>query len=404
MTSSAAARPDAIRRHNLALVLDHIHRDGALTRAQLTQRLAVSRSTMGALVADLMELGLVEELVPSGGSGVGRPSHVVGPHAAGPYVVAVDVDVTQVITAAVGIGGTMLARTVVDTGVDVSTPENVADVVAESLREVSAETGRALYPLGVGVSVPGTVDRFTGHVAVAPNLEWHDVAFGDILARRLPAAMTVAVANDADLAVLAEHRRGRARGIDDVVFLLGRVGIGAGIIANGRPLHGHDGYAGEIGHNVVDANGPACHCGKHGCVETYVGEGALLRLAGRSQPPTDEATAAVFADARRGDEAALGAVRQVAESLGRAIASLVNTLNPQCVMLGGYLSELLDIGRAEVELALKEFALEAPGREVALIGPTFGADTALLGAAELAYAELLADPLTVAGALQQATP
>jgi predicted NBD/HSP70 family sugar kinase len=402
MSSSAAARPDAIRRHNLALVLDHIHRDGALTRAQLTQRLAVSRSTMGALVADLMELGLVDEVVPSGGSGVGRPSHVVGPHALGPYVVAVDVDVSQVVTAAVSIGGTVLARTVVDTGVDVSAAEHIADVVVESLRQVSDETGRPLPPLGVGVSVPGTVDRFMGHVAVAPNLEWHDVAFASILASRLPGAMQVAVANDADLAVLAEHRRGGARGMDDVVFLLGRVGIGAGIIANGHPLHGHDGYAGEIGHNVVDAQGPACHCGKHGCVETYVGEGALLRLAGRDQPPTYEATAAVFADARGGDEMALSAVRAVADSLGRAIASLVNTLNPQCVMLGGYLSELLDIAPADLELTLKKYTLEASRGAVQLTPATFGTDAVLLGAAELAFAGLLADPLTVAGPLLSA--
>jgi predicted NBD/HSP70 family sugar kinase len=397
--SAPAARPDAIRRHNLALVLDHIHRDGALTRAELTQRLAVSRSTMGALVADLIELGLVDEIVPSGGSGVGRPSHVVGPHSAGPYVVAVDIDVTQVVTAAVGIGGTVLARNVVMTGEEMSAPDDVAGIVIESIRQVSELTGRVLPPLGIGVSVPGTVDRFTGRVANAPNLDWHDVAFGTILARRLPGGVTVTVANDADLAVLAEHRRGSARGIQDVVFLLGRVGVGAGIITNGRPLRGHDGYAGEIGHTVVDATGPACHCGKHGCVETYIGEGALLRLAGRPQPPTDAATAAVFADARRSDATALAAVRGVAESLGRAIASLVNTLNPQLVMLGGYLSELLDLARPEVELALREYALEAPGHTVQLVHPTFGGDSALLGAAELAFAELLADPLTTAAAL-----
>ena len=354
MPLSPAARPDAIRRHNLALVLDHIHRDGALTRAELTQRLEVSRSTMGALVGDLIDLGLVDEVVPVGGSGVGRPSHVVGPHSSGPYVVAVDVDVTQVITAAVGIG----------------------------------------------VSVPGTVDRYTGRVAVAPNLEWHDVAFGRILAQRLPDRLRITVANDADLAALAEHRRGGARGIDEFVFLLGRIGVGAGIITNGRPLRGVDGYAGEIGHNVVDANGPACHCGKHGCVETYIGEGALLRLAGRPQPPTDEATAAVFADARRNDKSALAAVRGVAEALGRAIATLVNTVNPQRVMLGGYLSELLDIARHEVEYAMHEYALDAPGQHVQLMQPTFGADSALLGAAELAFADLLADPLTVATALR----
>jgi predicted NBD/HSP70 family sugar kinase len=249
------------------------------------------------------------------------------------------------------------------------------------------------------VSVPGTVDRLTGRVAVAPNLDWHDVAFGALLADLLPSGMNVAVGNDADLAVLAEHRRGRVRDVDDVVFLLGRIGVGAGIISNGSPLRGFDGYAGEIGHNVVDVTGPACHCGKTGCVETYIGEGALLRLAGRPQPPTDAGTAAVFADARRGDPCALAAVRGVADSLGRALASLVNTLNPQRVMLGGYLSELLDIARPEIELALKEYALEAPGRHVKLGQPSFGDDSALLGAAELAFANLLADPLATASPL-----
>jgi predicted NBD/HSP70 family sugar kinase len=293
----------------------------------------------------------------------------------------------------------VLARHIVRTGAGATEPEGVARIVVESMEQVSRATGRGQPPLGIGVSVPGSVDRLTGRVAVAPNLDWHDVAFGALLAELLPSGMQVSVGNDADLAVLAEHRRGGVRDVDDVVFLLGRIGVGAGIIANGRPLRGIDGYAGEIGHNVVDVTGPACHCGKSGCVETYIGEGALLRLAGRPEAPSDEVTAAVFAEARRRDAGALAAVRGVAESLGRALASLVNTLNPQRVMLGGYLAELLDIARPEIELALKEYALEAPGRHVQLVPPSFGADSALLGAAELAFADLLADPLARTSAL-----
>ena len=400
MRASPAARPDAIRRHNLALVLDHVHRDGALTRAQLTQRLEVSRSTMGALVADLIELGLVEEVVPTGGSGVGRPSHVVAPHAGGPYVVAVDLDVTQIVTAAVGLGGAVLAREVVPAGPNVENPVAVADRIAELVqrvvRQVGDAAGRSGDPLAIGVSIPGIIDRTSRSVVVAPNLEWRDVEFVELLAARSPAWVDVVIGNDADFAVLAEHRRGGSRQVDDVVFLLGRVGVGAGIIAGGRPLHGRDGHAGEIGHNVVDVNGPACHCGKQGCVETYVGEGALLRIAGRPQPPTDEATAAVFADARFGDARALAAVREVAESLGRAIASLVNTLNPDQIVLGGYLSELLDLARPEIEAALVRYTMAAPGRRVRLVQPAFGGDAALFGAAEVAFAALLADPLGAA--------
>lgn len=375
-------------------MLAHVHRDGALTRAQLTQRLGVSRSTVGALVADLTQLGLVQEVVPTGGAGVGRPSHVVTPHAGGPFVVAVDIDVAHVTVAAVGLGGTVLAREVMVTTPEENTPEIIAKLVGSALprlRSAGCPTSKAA---GIGVSVPGAVDRYTGNVGVAPNLGWHDAEVGALLAAAAPPGLPVVVGNDADLAVLAEHQRGSARGCDDVVYLMGRVGVGAGIIVNGVPLRGHDGHAGEIGHNVVDASGPPCHCGNNGCVETYVGERALLALAGRRVPPTDEATAAVFADARAGDPVALAAARGVAEPLGRAIASLVNVLNPHRVLLGGFLSEVLDIARPELQRALDRFALHAHVHTVQLAQPRFGRDSALLGAAEVAFTSLLADPVT----------
>ena len=319
----AAARPDAIRRHNLALVLDHVHRDGALTRAELTQRLGVSRSTVGALVADLIQLGLVAEVVPNGGTsgsngaGVGRPSHLVAPHHRGPYVLAVDVDVTRIVTAAVGIGGDMLARDVVVTGARLGSPAQVAAAIAGAVQRVIAATGRSGSPLSLGISVPGTVNRVTGRVGVAPNLDWQDVGLVDLLADALPSGMGAVLGNDADLAVLAEHTRGNARGFDDVVYLIGRVGVGAGIIVNGVPLRGYAGHAGEIGHNVIDGGGPLCHCGKHGCVETYLGEAALLAAAGRRGPVPSDAVRAVFESARIGDAAAVAAVHAVAEQLGR---------------------------------------------------------------------------------------
>ncbi|MDQ6851118.1 MAG: ROK family transcriptional regulator [Actinomycetota bacterium] len=393
MTASPAARPDAIRRHNLALILDHVHRDGALTRAELTQRLGVSRSTIGALVFDLIGLGLVEESVPSGGAGVGRPSHVVGPHSDGPYIIAVDVDVTHVTSAAIGIGGTELARSSVSSGPDPATPEAAADIIAMAVAELTAGSGRSGPPIAVGVSVPGTVDRRTLTVGVAPNLGWRDAHLGALLRARLGEQLPVVIGNDADLSLLAELSRGNARGCDDVVYLIGRVGVGAGIVVNGAPLRGRDGRAGEIGHNVVDTTGPPCHCGKHGCLETYIGDLALLTLAGRQGEPIEEQVQAVFADARAGDERALRAVRTVAESVGQALGSLVNTLNPQRVILGGSLSGVLEIAGAEVTHALQQYAFDA-GHPVELALPRFGIDSALLGAAELAFADLLDDPLS----------
>jgi predicted NBD/HSP70 family sugar kinase len=211
-----------------------------------------------------------------------------------------------------------------------------------------------------------------------------------MLAKLVPAHVPVVVGNDADLAVVAEHIRGGGRGCDDLVFLMGRTGVGAGIIVNGVQLRGHDGHAGEIGHNVVDVSGPICHCGKRGCLETFVGDQALLTLAGRC--PTDD-PATVFAAAREGVPAAAAAVGQVGVALGRAIAGLVNTLNPERVMLGGSFSDVLDIARGELEKGFDSYVLDAPGESVVLCKPDLGEDSALLGAAEIAFGALLADPL-----------
>jgi len=388
--TSAPARPDAIRQHNLALILGEVHRDGALTRAELTTRLGVSRSTVGSLVADLIALGLVEERVPSGGDRVGRPSHVVGPHSTGPVVVAADVDVTHVTCAAVGIGGEVLARSTVATGRRRTTPQHVAKLVAAAATALAAESGRTV--LAVGVSVPGTVHRQTRTVGMAPNLGWRDARLGDLLAARLEPQVTVTVGNDADLSVLAELRRGSARGCDDVVYVIGRVGVGAGIVVNGAPLQGREGRAGEIGHNVVDTGGPECHCGKRGCLETMIGDAALLTMAGRHGEPTEHEVAAVFDDARAGDEAALSAVRTIAGYLGQALGNLVNTLDPQRVVLGGSLSGVLELARGDIEDALERYAFDPGHHPVELVLPRFGVDSALMGAAELAFAGLLGDP------------
>jgi predicted NBD/HSP70 family sugar kinase len=389
--SSGAVRPDEIRQHNLSLVLEHVHRDGALTRAELTQRLHLSRSTVGALVGDLAQLGLVEEVVPSGGARVGRPSHVVAPHAHGPYAVGVDVDIAHVTVAAIGLGGSISAREVIPTEHEV-TPDQLVSLVGEAVPRLRTAGGSDGRVCGVGVSVPGTVDLQTGRIGVAPNLGWEDVPLGDLLRDVVPAGAPVVVGNDADLAVLAEHQRGNARDCDDVVFLIGRIGVGAGIIINGVPVHGRDGHAGEIGHNVLDPAGPLCHCGKRGCIETFMGENALLELAGRPLPRTDAKVAELFRDARDGDPSALRAIVAVAEPLGRAIANLLNTLNPERVVLGGSMGEVLDLARADVEAAVERYAFGVSHPGVELVLPAFGTDSALLGAGEVAFTALLADP------------
>lgn len=389
---AAAVRADDVRRHNLARVLGQVHRDGELSRAELTHRLGLSRSTVGGLVNELSARGLVEELVPSGGSGVGRPSHLVGPRRGGPYVVGIDVEFDRVTVAAVGLGGSLLGREVREFQHREPEPAHVVTLVRQALVDLRARSGMSTRPAGIGVSVPATVDVRAGMVGVAPNLGWHDVPLAAQLSAVLDEEVVVTLGNDADLALLAEHRRGSAKNCDDVVFVMGRIGVGAGIILGGVPLHGHTGQAGEMGHIVIDSSGPQCHCGKRGCIETYVGDAALIRLAGRSGPPSEAAVAEVFDAARGGDQQAAEALRLVAASVGRAIAMLVNIIDPERVVLGGYLARLLEEERVGVEGAVSEY-VHGGSRNLQLVRPGLGEDSALLGAAEVAFAGLLADPI-----------
>ena len=388
---AAPRRADDLRRHNLGLVLAHIHRDGELSRAELTARLGVSRSTVGVLVSDLAGLGLVSAQIPSGGDRAGRPSHLVGPREDGPYAFAVDVDITHVCVAAVGLGGRILARQDLPLRPD-PTLEAVRALVEHGLAIVGARVAAEAWPVAVGVSIPGTVSE-DGVIGFAPNLGWHDVSLGAELREAVPGHLPVVLGNDADLAVVAEHQRGAGRGCENLVYLLGRVGVGAGIVAGGRPLLGHRRRAGELGHIVLNPAGPECSCGKRGCVEVYIGDTALLRAANRRT-----SVAEVVAAAMSGDATALAAVQSAARWLGHVVANVANFVNPERVILGGSLGRIFTAAREITTEAIASSAFEPTSTMPELCTPGLGEDSALLGAAELAFAALLADPLGYAEA------
>lgn len=395
----AAVRPEEIRRLNLSLLLRYIHQHGELTRAELTAATGLNRSTIGALVSDLVGLGLVSEYVPSGRDRAGRPSHLVAPRPDGPYVLAVDVAVERVVTATVGLGGVVHERRLVAIDGAERRPEAViARIVADAEWLARRRPGGA-GPVGVGVSIPGTVRQRDGFVEHAPNLNWRAVPFAHLLSSELPGSPDVVIGNDADLGAVAEHQRGAAIGYDHLVYLNGSVGVGSGIISEGIQLHGIGGYAGEIGHMTINPDGPPCHCGSTGCLETYVGEHALLRAAGVTDRHGPRAVDALFIDAASGDLRARQAVCTVALWLGRGLANIVNVFNPQAIVVGGSLAEVVRLERATVETELDRRAMAASRTGVKLLLPGLGQESTLIGAAELAFTGLLDAPDSMAVSL-----
>jgi predicted NBD/HSP70 family sugar kinase len=224
----------------------------------------------------------------------------------------------------------------------------------------------------------------------APNLGWRDVALGTRLAAVL--RIPVQVANDAELGALAEHVRGEARDVDDLVYISADRGVGGGVIAAGRPMRGTRGYVGEIGHLVVRPGGRACYCGNRGCWETEVGEAALCRALGLSE---DTARGVIVAELRSLATAPFpgtgsGPLDEFAEWLATGLVTVVNVTAPDLVVLGDLLAALPPAVVAHVRTQVHERSLvsRAVGGTRIETSP-LGRDAKLVGAAELAFEPVL---------------
>ncbi|MEU5946113.1 ROK family protein [Micromonospora sp. NPDC047465] len=390
----AGPSQDEIRRQNLGALLRYVHIHGATTRAELTSALGLNRSTIGALTADLAGAGLVSEGTPKETGRAGRPSLVVRPESERVHAYAYSIEVDRLRAARVGLGGAVLDRREQERPRGLTAAE-AAPLLAGAVKEMQQTVPADAVCVGAGVAVCGMVRRDDGLVRLGPTTGWVDEPLGAALAAELGCEVPVTVGNVADVAAFAEHARGTAAGCDNVIYLYGDVGVGAGIIAGGRRLTGHGGYGGEVGHMVVVPDGAPCECGSRGCWETQIGEHALLRAAGRSDARGRDALLAVFEAADRGDARAQTAVRQAGDWLGFGVANLVNIFNPEMVIFGGTMRDLYLAAAAQVRSRLNSIALPACLEHVRLRTPKLGDDAALIGAAELAFERLLADPLDV---------
>ena len=275
--AAQGATTASARRHNLGRLLTLVHRDGPQPRSALTRRTGLNRSTVGGLVGELVASGLVTETDPIASTGVGRPSPLV---AADPSVAVLTVnpDIDAVTLGLVGLGGVVHKRVRYPTPGSLTATEAI-NLVAALVAGMRSELDSRFSVLGVGVAVPGLVERDTGTVTLAPHLQWHD----EPIATRITATTgyRCVVANDARTAMIAEGWFGAGRGRQEFVYLNGSAsGIGGGIVTTGRPVLGRHGYAGEFGHRVVHPGGLPCHCGRTGCLETEVRRDRLLAAVG----------------------------------------------------------------------------------------------------------------------------
>ena len=309
-------------------------------------------------------------------------------------------------TIGVDLGGTKLLAGAVDPGLGVHYRTQRAvtgldqaallDVAVDAVLEARESAGGEVDAVGFGI--PCLIDQRSGTAVIAVNLPLADIAFADVMAERL--GLPVFVDNDGNVAALAEHRAGAARGASEVVMLTIGTGIGGGLILRGEPYRGGIGAGAELGHLVIDMDGPRCqgNCPNHGCVEALASGTALAREARRiAAERPDSALSATLRHGRElagpivtelahdGDAAAIEVLALIGSRLGVAIASLVNIFNPQVVVIGGGVigaGELL-LGPAREVVAQR--ALRPSRDEVRIVPARFGVEAGMIGAAALAF-------------------
>ncbi|WP_181158451.1 ROK family protein [Leucobacter massiliensis] len=377
---------DRVRRSNLVAVLRALHLDGAQSRAQLTRRTGLYRSTIAALVAELIERDLVAESLPETRVGVGRPSPIV---TINPRVVAISVypDVDALIGGVVGLGGTIHRRWRKPLTAK-PTPEDAVELIAEAVSQVESELGRDHRIIGLGVALPALVDTDAGSVTLAPNLDWHGVPFAQMLRDRL--GISAMIANDAQLGATAEREFGSASGVGNMIYLNGSGGgIGGGAFVDGREMRGFRGYGAEFGHIVIDHGGEACFCGQHGCFERCVRRDALVAALGVDSIDDEELGELL---AGSDDPLVLGEVARQVDRLAAGISMLISVFAPERVVLGGFLASLYAARREELVRLVAERSFTLLADRVEIVSGGLGSREVLLGAAERVFEGLFADP------------
>jgi predicted NBD/HSP70 family sugar kinase len=320
-----------IRDLNMAAVLRLIGERGPIARAEIARHLALSPAAVTEITKELLEGGLIGQ-VEQGSSSGGRPPILLGLVGRAAHVIGMKIAADRLALVRARLDGEVLEHRFEP--FDAESPdalERLAGCLERAIAEDNGESGRLL---GVGLAVPGIVDQ-EGSVE-APLVGWHGLGLGALLRARL--GVPVLVDNDVNTLAVAERLYGRGRGIDHFLTVTIGRGVGLGIVVGGDVYRGARGGAGEFGHVTVQQDGPACTCGKRGCLEALVADPALVRAAlarGVVTATDPDPVGALLRAADAGDQSAAEIYAAAGATLGRAVGGLVNILSPQLILVSG---------------------------------------------------------------------
>ncbi len=394
MNSVAIGNKALIRAINRSAVLNAIKTYDLIGRAEIARKTGLSPATVTSIIAELVKDKLIVEKSTGDSSGGRRPVLMaLNPH--GGYVVGIKLTETRAISVLTDLEAKIIAKGV--DGLSGHTPERVVKdlsrVVASLLTKGDIRKNQLL---GVGVGVAGIVDAAHGILRQSPIYKWENVPLKEMLQKKVN--VPVYIDNDVNTLTLGEKMFGSGRQVDDFLTITIGRGVGMGIVANGHFYRGASGGAGELGHIVVDPEGPVCDCGKRGCLEAYVGDPGLLREAALAWEKGDLTARAKNVEALArlaagGDEGARRIYARAGRMLGRVVANLINIFNPSLVIISGEGTRAGDWIFGPMREAIAEAAMPALGGDAEIKIDLWGDDTWAHGAASLVLREQFKSPV-----------
>lgn len=384
-----------LREFNRLLVLNYVRDHGPISRVMLAQCLGLSRTTVSSIIDALLQEGFVSEgrLLDAAPKG-GRRAILVHFNADAGRILGIDVGRTHLTMLLTNLTPAIVAQRSVpfDTsrGPGVCLPILISEI--RTFVEASATNWEVIAGIGLGIPGPLSVDLH--RLSSPPRMPgWDNIDIWEPLHAAFNKPLYID--NDANMGALGESRWGAGRGDSDMAYIKIGTGIGGGLILNGRIYRGHQGSAGELGHLIIDENGPLCVCGSRGCLEVLAGARAIvadaeqgLSLARKQASASDEERAPrVYADiadvvaaAQLGDAACIAALERAGERIALALAGLVNLVNPASIVLDGSVARAGELLLGSMRFVVASTSLPAAWKGTRLLLGELGATAIALGA------------------------
>lgn len=393
MNKIQKANRGLMREINRSVILNLIKTNGPISRADIANRIGLSPATVTSITGILIDEDLVFEKETGDSSG-GRPPILLDLNPRGGFVIGIKLMEMQAVAALTDLNATVLEK--IQTDIKSKEPREVVEGLVQLVHDLIKDGGIPQERLlGVGIGLAGVVDSTRGILRKSPFLGWKDVPLRQLMQERLN--VPIFLDNDVNTLTLGEKWLDEGVHVDDfIVVTVGR-GIGMGIVLNGQIFRGSAGGAGEFGHLVINPEGPLCDCGKRGCLESYLGEGALLKQAQQELGADIHTIEDLIRAAETGDERAVNILKSSGYLLGQQLANLINLFNPRLIIISGEGVRMGDVFFDGMQRAVEEHAVYELMQDTEIRINSWGDDVWARGAASLVIGELFNSPIQKEG-------